>query len=382
MDIEAVALKAKAQLPKKVESKDATPAPSAEIQKTKDEVKEAAPTPSAEDKVKLAEEQVKKDEEILSKKDEELKDDEKARKVELDKVKETNKDKDEKSNIQKRFDELTLKIRTLEADKEATKAEKDSIKTELDGIKKQLSMTPQDVAKEKVKGELNSRKAKYLDEDKSKPREDRREMDKPELDEWLLEDYEGASEWITKRTIRRHEEERELQTNEHQLLQAEQILDKQHESAKRTYIRHPELQIGNRQQELLKEGKTKEEALAIICKEVPMYGKCVEIYKENPNKYMLSETGPEDIMAEYERRSKPEVNNEVEKIRKELAEARAEVERLKNLDTGISSTRGSEPQRPKTEIEKQQIELAKKVGLDPEKLKKRIAERALKGYDV
>jgi len=379
MDIEAVAAKAKAQLPKKVESKDATPAPSAEIQKTKDEVKEAAPTlKDAEDKVKLAEEQVKKDEVILSKKEEELDEVEKGRKAELNKVKE----KDEKSNIQKRFDELTLKIRTLEADKEATKAEKDSIKTELDGIKKQLSMTPQDVAKEKVKGELNSRKAKYLEEDKTKPREDRREMDKPELDEWLLEDYEGASEWITKRTIRRHEEERELQTNEHQLLQAEQILDKQHESAKRTYIRHPELQIGNRQQELLKEGKTKEEALAIICKEVPMYGKCVEIYKENPNKYMLSETGPEDIMAEYERRSKPEVNNEVEKIRKELSEARAEVERLKNLDTGISSTRGSEPQRPKTEIEKQQIELAKKVGLDPEKLKKRIAERALKGYDV
>ena len=180
MDIEAVALKAKAQLPKKVESKDATPAPSAEIQKTKDEVKEAAPTlKDAEDKVKLAEEQVKKDEVILSKKEEELDEAEKGRKVELDKVK----DKDEKSNIQKRFDELTLKIRTLEADKEATKAEKDSIKTELDGIKKQLSMTPQDVAKEKVKGELNSRKAKYLDEDKSKPREDRREMDKPELDE-------------------------------------------------------------------------------------------------------------------------------------------------------------------------------------------------------
>ena len=46
-------------------------------------------------------------------------------------------------------------------------------------------------------------------------------------------------------------------------IKAENILDKQQESAKRTYIKHPELDISKRQSELLKEGKSKDEIAAI-----------------------------------------------------------------------------------------------------------------------
>ena len=66
---------------------------------------------------------------------------------------------------------------------------------------------------------------------------------------------------------------------------------------------------------------------------------------------------------------------------RELAEAKAEVERLKNLDSGITSTRHAEPKTPETEMEKKQFEFARKAGLDPERLKRRIAERQKMGYD-
>lgn len=381
MEKDAKALLEKAKAERKsmssAESKGAAPAPSAEKAKTEDEVKKAEQAEADKAKVKDIEEQAKKDEEILSKKEEELDEDGKKRKAELIKVKDVE-DKEKKSNVQKRFDELTGKIKALESDNSATKAEKETLKAELDGIKKQLSITPQDKIKEKVKLELSTRQTKYLEEDKTKDRKERREMDDSELDEWALEDYKGAQEWITKRTIRRHEEEKDLTINEEQTIMAEVILDKQRESAKKIYDKHPEIQSGfARLEELKKEKKTKQEVMDILHKENPKFAMFADIYAENPNKYMVTENTPELIAKEMEKRLKkePETDTEKEDLKKKLAELQAENERLSGLDLEVSSTRHIEPKTPEPEIVKKTEKLGEELGLSKEQVKKAIDRR-------
>lgn len=381
MDIDKIADKAKKML--KAEARDAASGPSPEKEKTKDEVKKVDETPKETPKANI-EEVALKDEEILAKKDEDLDDSQKKRKADLVKLKTETAEKTEKSKVQKRFDELTAKIKTLEADRNSTKADRDSLKSELDDIKKQLSMTPQDKIKDKVKNEMVSRRNKYLDEDKGLPKEERREMTKDELDEWASEDYEAVQEWITKRTLRRHEEEQAFLVDEDQKVKAEEILDAQQKSAEKTYVAYPELDISARQSELVKEGKSKEEILNIIAKENQKYGLCMEIFKENPTKYMLSKDGPELIVKEMEKRlpkSSAKDDGDIEKLKKELADTKAEIERLKNLDTDVTSTHKPEPKQELTDLEKKQVELAKKVGLDSTRLKARIQLRKEKGYD-
>jgi hypothetical protein len=375
-DAKALLEKAKADNAKvKAETKGAAPAPSAEKAKTEDEVKKAEQAKADEAKAKDIEIQAKKDEEILSKKDEELDETEKGRKAELVKIKQAAEDKDKKSNVQKRIDELTGKIKALEADNSSTKAEKEALRSELDGIKKQLSITPQDKVKEKVKGEMSKRRETYLKEDTKLPREERREMSKEELDEWATEDYESVQEWIAKRTFRRTEEERDLLLNEDQSAKAEAILDKQQKSAERTYAKHPELDIGKRIKELVSQGKGKEDITKTLCEENPKYKLAVEIYHENPTKYMLSENGPELIVEELEKRlSKPKDKKADDDSEKKIAALEAEIARLKNLDDTVGSERHAEPTH-ETEIDKAQAKLAKEVGLDPVKVGERVRKR-------
>jgi hypothetical protein len=388
MDLEKVAARAKSMLKAetKPEPKDAGADSSSETKKIKDEAVKAEPAKAdvkAEDKAKDIEAQDKKDEEVLSKKDEELNDDQKKRKVELVKIKQGADEKEKKSNVQKRFDELTAKIKELESDRNSTKAERDTLRTELDGIKKQLSMTPQDKVKEKIKSEISARQKKYLDEDKNLPREERREMTKDELDAWALEDYEGANEWVSKRTYRRIEEEKALHIDLEQTAKAEAILEKQQKSAEKTYIKHPELDVSKRQNELKSQGKSNEEIIKTLCAENPKYKLAVEIYHENPTKYMLSENGPELIVEEIEKRlpKTKEPDNEVIALKTKLAEIEAENKRLKGLDTGLSSHAQGTTQEPETEIGKKQAEVARKLGIDPNRIKRRVVERAELGYD-
>ena len=381
-DIELLAKQAKAMLKTdKPEPKDAGSDSSSEKAKTEGEAKSKEV-----DEAKViadAETKAKQDEEILSKKDEELKDDEKTRKAEMLKVKDAEDKKAEKSNVQKRFDELTAKIKDLEGDRDATKAEKAELADELTAIKKQLSLTPEDKSKEKIKSEMQSRNKKYVEEDKELPKEDKREMAKEELDEWLLEDYEGASEWLTRRSIRRIQEENHLRQDDINDKRSVEILEKQNKSAEKTYVKHPELNISKRMQELITQGKSKEDIFKILCDEVPKYKIASEIVKENPEKYMLAENGPELIVAELDKRlnSKKEVNEDSENIKKELAAVKAENERLKGLDVGITSTRRAEPQGTLTELDKKREELALKVGLSPDRMKAAVKRRADKGYD-
>jgi hypothetical protein len=356
MDLEKVAEKLKAQLKteKKAESKDAAPVPSAEIKKTEESKEVKVVTPETK----------------------EIKPEVKA---------------EEKSNVQKRFDELTAKIKTLEdskaktqAERDAEKAEKESMKSELDGIKKQLSMTPKDKIKEVVKTKLSEARKKYLDEDKTLPREDRREMTQEELDEWRAEDFDSANDWATRRTIRRTREEEHIHKDEEMTVKANEILDKQTESQRRVFVKHPELNHMARKAELEKQGKSREEVFKILCEENPKFKVAYEILQENKEKYILSENGPELIAEEMENRMKSkdsDASSELDEIKAKLSALEAENAKLKGLDTEVTSTREAPHKEPITEIEQKRVELAKKLGISADRIKARVAERVSKGYD-
>ena len=360
------------EMSKKAEAKGAAPAPSAEIKKTEEKKEESkADDKSNEVKIQEAEAKAKKDEEILSKKDDELKDDEKARKAELVKIK----DAEGKTNVQKRFDELTAKIKDLESDRNSTKAEKEALAEELNSIKKKLSITPEDKSKEEIKAEMQVRNKKYVDEDKEKPREDRREMAKEELDEWLLEDYEGANEWLTRRSIRRYQEENHLKQDKANDRQASEIMKKQNRSAEKTYQKHPELNMFKRAQELKTQGKTKDEVLQILFKESPKFKVYMDIVNENADKYMLAENGPELIVEEMEKRLTPsKETSEVEDLKKRIADLE-EAARLREVDGEISSTRYSGPKPSEPEIVKKTEELGEELGLSKDVVKKALERR-------
>lgn len=385
VDIEKVANRAKAMLvaEKKAEARDAAADSSSETEKTK---AEAVETVDVKVKVKEAEEQAIKDEEILSKDEGELDDSEKDRKVEITKVKakvEVEDVKKEKSNVQKRFDELTSKIKNLEEDRNATKAEKEVLKSELDSIKKQLSMTPEDKTKEVVKAEVTARRKRFLDEDKTLPRSDRREMSQDEIDEWALENFEDYQEWLVKRSIRRVDDEREVMGAAKRNIAINAGIERINKWYDVAVANDAELNINDRKKELEAEGKSRTEVRKILERERPKWKAFIETIESDPDKYFLSEDGPSQLAAEMAKKIKPVEKSkdpEIETLKQEMARLKAENDSLKGLDVGITSTRKPEP-KVETEISKKQEELARKVGLDPKVLAMRVAKRKAEGYD-
>ena len=353
---------------KKAEPKGAAPASSAEIKKTEG-TKDEEKLSDAAELAKKALDKDKEDEVILSKKDDELDEAQKKRKVELV-------DKEKKSNVQKRMDELSGQIKALENDRDSTKAEKDALKAELDGIKKQLHQTPEDKVKDKVKKELSSRIEKYLEEDIELPREDRREMSKDELDEWLGEDLAAAQDWIAGRRIRRYREEETLKRDEFLNTKASEVMGKFTKKYEAQISKHPELDISKRKAELEKEGKSKPEIRKILGEENPKWESFMKIFESDMQKYIEDEDGPAKIVEQIEKKSKPEEKNtEVEDLKKQLADLKAENERLSGLDEGISSTRQVEPKAPEPEIVKKSEELGLDLGLTQEQVKKMTERR-------
>jgi uncharacterized protein YeaO (DUF488 family) len=381
MEKEAKELLAKAKAEregqsKKAEPKGAAPASSAEIKKTEGKTDEEKLKEEAAAKAKEVLAKDKEDEVILSKKDEELDEGQKKRKAELV-------DKEKKTNVQKRFDELSGQIKALESDRNSTKAERDELKAELDGIKKQLHQTPEDKVKDKVKKELSSRIEKYLDEDKELPREDRREMTEEELEEWLMEKPAAAQDWIAGRRIRRYREEESLKRDEFENIKASEVVEKLKKGYDVVTSKYPELDITKRKTELEKEGKSKPEIRKIIESENPKWKVFIEIYEEEMNsshpKYLLSDNPAVGFLSEMEKRlgkPKEEVKDtEKEELKNRLAELEAENARLSGLDTEVSSTRHVDPKTPEPEIVKKTEELGLDLGLSKEQVKKMTERR-------
>lgn len=375
------AKKERQAMSKTAEPKGAAPASPAEKIKTEGETEEQkkaredVEAKAAKDKeTKEAEAKLKEEEALIARKDDELNEDDKKRKAEVIKVKA---ETDKKTGFQKRVDELHGQVLALENNNQSTKAERDAVKAELDAVKKRLNMTPQDDIREKSKIEVAKRQSKYIEEDKGLPREDRREMTKEEYDEWKDEDPDAAQEWRERRVYRRVEEEKEVRTDLEQTIKAEVILNQQQQSAKRTYIKHPELSaIESRRSELIKQGKTREETQNILCKEIPKFKVISDIYSENPTKYMLSENGPELMVEEMEKRLDRKADNpDIEELKKRIVALEEDNARLQGLDVEVSSTRHVEPKPSQPEIVKKTVELGMEMGLTKEQAEKAVERR-------
>jgi hypothetical protein len=361
--------------------------PQAEQKRLEDERK------AADEKRKAAEAQAEKDAELLKKKDEELTDEaEKKRKAELvkqpqeadekkrkeaeDKLSAEEKIKRVKDEAQKRIDELTNKLKQVE-DKHPreTEALKEQIKTLEEKVSKLSPPATEDIAA-LAKKEEQERIAKYLEEDKSKPREERREMSKQELDEWIAEDFASAQVWLTERTGRRSDERKEIRQKQEAIVFVKNLKTKQEASTRKIWEKYPELNINKRQDELKAEGKSPQEAAAIICAENEKHRICSELYKADSNKYTLAENGPELLVADMEKQlsSKSSQNTDekdkrIEELSQKVEELTALIEGRETEDIGVTSTvRSKRTSEQLTEKEKQLVETAKEMGLPQENI--------------
>lgn len=332
----------------KPESSSAGSAPSAEIPKTMENIQANEENLNAgkEDRVEI-EKRENDEKRILNSKDEDLSDEEKQKKKELIQLKIEEAEARREANVQKRIDELVGDIKALKAEKSSDQAVIKSMELEIQKLRGTIENNPEKI-KRQLADKESQRIQKYLEEDRRLPREERREMTKEELEDWMVEDLVAAQEWLTDRNIRRRDEKREDQANiskgEDKEVQnkAEEILKKQKESQSRVIVKHPELDISRRLSELRAQGKSDREIREIIHRENPKVRMIAEILRENEDKYMLNELGPELLVEEMERRmsnkssqQKAETADERERrIADEAAEA--ERNRQKEVDTPLT----------------------------------------------
>ncbi len=361
---------------KGVESKGATPA--IEVKKTEEKPlpKEDAKEQADNDLKILAAEDKDLDAEGLKRKGELL---EKSRKE----IPEEDKIKKFQDNVQKRIDELVGQIKELKQTNQKESEEKEKLLRELRTLKTESAPKPSlDEIVEKVEGEKIS---KYLEEDKVKPREKRREMSKEELEEWLIEDYTSAVTWISDRAIRRAEDKKAtISSYEH--------ARKFDESFNRVIAKHPELDIKSREDELARKGLTEEEIRKTIYDENKKYRIVKQIIKDAPDEMRNNPLAPEILARKMEeilnneenpiKKADKEKLSEEDEIRIRLEAAEAERQRQSEIDSAIVSTREKtrKNETSKSEFEIEQERLAAKVGLTPEDLEKaRLRRKGIPG---
>ena len=308
-----------------------------------------------EERVK-AETQAKKDAEILTKKDEELSDDDKKRKSELLEIKR----KEENSKLsgeekikkiqeasQKRIDEL---VNQLKQSEDKTSKETQLLRLELDNLRKEKVDLEAKISKPKediesiVLKEEKEKWSKYLQEDSSKPREERREMTKDELDDWILEDQAEAIAWINRRELRRERERLKNLNSKWSELFNKDLFGKQLQSYNRVLVKHPELDTKKRRDELTAQGKTEGEIEEILIKENPKYALTLKIADEHPD-WKTREDAPELVIQELEKtlakdnQSADEKDKQIEDLRKQINDLNAKIDSIVNPpDVGINST--------------------------------------------
>ncbi len=345
--------------------------------------------------IKLAAEQeakTKEDERILTVEDKELSEPELLRKAEL---KETKRKEDESPDgkikriqeaSQKRIDEIKSEMLAKENQTALKMAALEAKLSELEKPKQEED------AAVKSKREESERIAKYVEEDKSKPKEERREMSEDDLSEWYLEDPIKATRWIRRNELFRDEERKKvLEANKPNSdtarKLAEDFISKQNESKAKLLARFPGIApTKERLAELqTKHGKNVDAINADLDAENAEFKLCRTIVAENPKKYIESTDGPELVMAEMEKRLKntdsKNKSGKIELTQEELdAKIQAEIDRRKLVDgEGITSSTGGKKvetsQKQKSELRQKQELIAKKAGISIEALDKSIARR-------
>lgn len=288
--------------------------------------------------------------------------------------------------VERRKDEIQKEINALIAQRNALKSELGNTElisreiadlrtkvSELERVKVQEK--PVELQQKEVEAEQIKR---YLDEDKDKPRGQRREMSGDELGSWLAEDFEAAQEWMTERSLRRREERTAFISkleNEKAKRAEDDIKVKQSLSAQRAKSKFPDM--ANAEEEynnMIKDGKTAQEARAAVSTNYPFYNALIELYakeeqaahQENrKNRYMSLDNGPE-LLAQ-------EAHDKVSSLPKGRMYSEAEVEELlknsrKTPPATISSSRPSDSGKSGNdeEIPETMRKYLKKAGISPE----------------
>jgi hypothetical protein len=199
-------------------------------------------------------------------------------------------------------------------------------------------------------------------------------MTKEELREWLMDEPEEANDWIAGRRIRRYKEEETLKRDEFLNTKASEVMGRFTKKYEVQISKHPELDISKRKAELEKEGKSKPEIRKILGDENPKWESFMKIFESDMTKYIEDEDGPARIVEQMEK--KPQAKDtKVEDLEKQIADLKAENERLSGLDTEVSSTRHVDPKTPEPEIVKKTEELGLDLGLSKEQVKKMTERR-------
>jgi len=282
----------------------------------------------------------KNDEQILESNDGDLNEEELIRKGEIVKERDEARTPEQKladfqENTQKRIDgvlgELKEAKSSRESDQATIKALEDKI-ANLTGELEESGSIESDVVK--LKNTAEESYAKMVETDKDLPRNERREMSEDELEDYLLEDYSKANQWLVRRELRR---DRDLQKQMNAKESNEKASESIAKSAEALFTKYPKCDQEARGEELMKEGKSEKEAIEIVMKESPDFKLMMDILKED-KKY----SDPKDpkapllLMEEMEKRiggtSKTYTEDEVKTMKEEAIEA--ERKRIESIDTG------------------------------------------------
>lgn len=322
-----------------------------EKSKPKVEVKEEKPKETVLSKdVDELEEKAKKDEYILSKDEAELSEEEGNRKKELLSNTKDDKVSKRKAEIQSDIDGLIAKKKALEEEvnqTEVIKSEMKSLRDEIESLKQEKARidAEKSIPEEQkiLRDKESDRLKKYLEEDASKPRADRREMTREELDDWYLESPVEVQEWMSERSLRRARERAKDEVDFKSKKSTDELSKKMAESDARVLEKHPELNTFARVEELKKQGKSERDIHNILRSENEKFRIASDIVASNPEKYLTNPNGPELVMAEMEKRlgakeTSSEEKNKIDELTSQIEELSAEIARLKGEDVGINST--------------------------------------------
>lgn len=383
---EQIAKDTKAKLEKEAEVKANLSKKEAESKGAAEEVK----TEGSKSILVDAEKQAENDARILSTKDEELSEEDKKRKSEIQKIKADKEAKENpedkikhiKEETQKRIDEVIGELKAAKSEREQDAELIKKLNAEIDSLKKTMQPKIEEDKDAKVRQFEQERISKYLEEDKNKPRDRKREMTKEELEEWLLEDLVEAQSWMTDRNIRRKAERDQITAmiNDDSKEKAEEFITKQQKSLNKLISAYPSI-IPSKERLSQLNGKSKDEIDKILRNENEDYNSMMEIIESNPKRYVESENGPELVLEEMNKRKKPGkkvVTLTEEELAQKIKDAAiAEAQRLAGIDEGLSSggIKKMEKNDNKSPFRLKQEELARKAHIPIEKLDAAIKRR-------
>jgi len=344
-------------------------------QKTKDEL-EAEAQKNKEAIRQKAEAEAKENVKLLNTPDDKLDDEQKKKKAAL-------KDQSRQDKVDKRIGGLHSEIQQLKGGKEGDAQKIAELTKEIEDLKTERNPDKEAKAKEAIEKAKQDHANKVIEEDKDKPPEERRDMSDDALNDWLVDNYVKATDWMIKRNMRKEregkEEDKRISLNKDQT-----------ESYKRARKELPKMDIAavmKRAKELKDAGKSNDEIGDTLAKEMPESALAIMISKEHPE-WESKSNAPELIAEEVIKRMKSkdtkptsENSEKLKKLEKELEELkaeRAEELRQKGVDADISSSRKGKPMQgleKQTELQEKAEAIRKKSGISKEKLAMTIERR-------